>query len=134
MSSGNQPSAFFSGGEKRLLRLEFDESEDIMSSLEKALAEHSIRECTVVGCNGVVREGLMNFFRKGYYRIKQLKETPVFCASGKFLRTSDGLKGDLHILSKSGARPENGTLVKGRAAGGFRLSLEFIDLSGSAVC
>ncbi len=124
-------SCYFKGGQKRCLTLQFDEADNILECLEKAMAEAHISEGKVVGCAGTVKEGRMNGFLQGKYVVKDLKDAPLAAASGRFVRTKDGLQGDLHILCKQGMNSFNGTLLKGTAANGLELKLEFVDLAGS---
>ena|SRR3989338_1238905 len=124
-------SCYFKGGQKRCLTLQFEEADNIFDCLEKAMAEARIGEGKIVGCAGTVKEGLMNGFSQGKYVVREIRDAPLSAASGRFVRTKDGLKGDLHILCKQGMNSFNGTLVKGMAANGLELKVEFVDLAGS---
>ncbi len=124
-------SCFFKGGQKRCLTLQLDEADNILECLEKAMTEARISEGSIIGCQGSVKEGKMNGFSQGKYVVREIKDTPLAAASGRFVRTKDGLKGDLHILCKQGMTSFNGTLLKGTASNGMELKLEFVDLAGS---
>ncbi|HIH15955.1 MAG TPA: DUF296 domain-containing protein [Candidatus Diapherotrites archaeon] len=124
-------SCYFKGGQKRCLTLQLDEADNILACLEKAMTDARIGEGKIVSCAGNVREGVMNGFSQGKYVVKEIKDVPLAAASGRFVRTKQGLQGDLHILCKQGMNSFNGTLVKGTAAGGLEIKLEFVDLAGS---
>lgn len=114
-------------GRKVTMTVEFDEGDDILSCISQAMEQHGISDGKIASCIGCVKTGRINFFEKGSYAVKDLADNEVVASSGKFVKTKDGYKGDLHILVDVGnGKRQNGTLMKGTAAAGMKLGVEYV--------
>ncbi|MFH0715075.1 MAG: DUF296 domain-containing protein [Candidatus Diapherotrites archaeon] len=112
--------------EYRFLSLVFENGEEILPNFFRALKDNNIQECTVAEGSGSIREAEMNYFQgSAYKRRKSFGDEKVTAASGKFHSEKDKWIGDLHVVVARGNQRINGTLLKGKAAGEFRLTAKF---------
>lgn len=122
-------SQFFTGkGVQKNLTLQLEEGDDILACMRAALAEHNIKEATVVEGNGTLKEGLINYFQGNKFKSKDLKNARIVKASGKFLNLGKEWQGDLHIGAMFGMQLLSGTLLKGKATEGLELKLKYVEM------
>ena len=111
--------------EKKILRLILDDGDDILGSIKSGMGQNSIKECRVEDAGGEVKHALINFMEGNKYKKMDLRNIQILRASGNFKLNFGDLWGTMHI-STGGKKPITGTLVAGKAGGGFELKLSFI--------
>ncbi len=112
--------------ETRHLSLVFENNDEILPNFFKALEENSIRECSIAEGTGFLRDVEMNYFQGSAYKHRKgFGDERATAASGKFRKEKDKWIGDLHVVVAKGNQRINGTLLKGKAAGEFRLTAKF---------
>ena len=114
-------------GVKRTLTLVLSEGEPILGSIKAAMAQHSLKEASVDGVSGSVKEATVNFMNGSKYECKILRNTPLLVASGNFKLSFDELYGRMDICAAD-KKPLSATLVKGNAAEGLEIKLGFIEI------
>ncbi|MFH1544770.1 MAG: hypothetical protein ABIE23_01585 [archaeon] len=112
--------------ELKYLNLAFDEGDEVIPLMKQALMEAGIDNAKIVGCSGIIRQGIMNYFQKSFYKSRELNNTRVMNGSGRFVKEGNDFRGDFHIAVLIGSQYWNGTLVKGIASDGFSIRIEFI--------
>ena len=120
-------SAFFlKKGERKVVRLGLEDSEDLLFCIKQGMAEHKLEECDVIGITGKVKEGKLAYFQGSSFKSMELKENAVQKASGKFRLSNEKLHGDLHITIALGNHRIQGTLIKGKSMGEMEMELGFV--------
>ena len=120
-------SSLFEGkAEKKTLTVSLSDGESILASIGEAMKQHGIKECSVAGIEGKIKEGVLSFFERSKCKAVALKSRPVLRASGSFKLNFGNLWGDLHI-STAEKKPQSGTLTKGTAEEGLEIKLSFLE-------
>ena len=114
----------------KYLTVILDEDEEIIGCLKEALKNNELEECTIVGCEGVVKHGVINYFHKHVYKSKTVKDATVINGSGRFVRGARDYEGNLHLMLPLDGEKVNGTLVKGKAENDFKINLRFSKIEG----
>ena len=114
-------------GIKKKLSLEFEQGENILGGIRLSMQQNGLNEVTVIGMDGMISEGMINYFEGNRFMHAKLKDTPILMASGSFKLSFGDLFGSMKVVS-SDKPPMHGTLTKGTAADGLRLNLTFIEL------
>ena len=121
---------FFEGkGTEKDLVLELDEGEDILSSIRMGMLHNNIHRATVKGIDGKIKEGMVNYFVGSNYKSREIKNTQVENAHGKYElrgRNRDELWGNLHVTISQNGKRETATLGKSAAANGLRVRMSFV--------
>ena len=121
---------FFEGkGTEKDLVLELEDGEDVISSIRMGMLHNNIHRATVKGIDGKIKEGLVNYFVGSSYKSKEIKNTPIENAHGKYElrgRNRDELWGNLHVTISQNGKRETATLGKGKATEGLRVRMSFV--------
>jgi|SRR3989338_5002088 len=121
---------FFEGkGTEKDLVLELDDGEDVLSSIRMGMLHNNIHRATVKGIDGKIKEGMVNYFAGSSYKSREIKNTVVENAHGKYElrgRNRDELWGNLHVTISQNGKRETATLGKGTASNGLRVRLSFV--------
>ncbi|MDD2531784.1 MAG: hypothetical protein PHY04_01745 [Candidatus ainarchaeum sp.] len=110
---------------KKLLTLEFDEGDDLMSCIKDGLSQNEVREADVVDVDGVLSTATVNAMEGSKFKKIDFSNTKILRASGHFKLGGGDLWGALHVFTQ-GRKPISGTLVRGKASQGFKLKLSFL--------
>lgn len=111
---------------KKRLILELEENDDVLGSLKQAMKNHGLKECSVELMEGTIKTGKMTAVVGSSIRSIQFNNSVVINASGHFKLSFDELFGSLHVLAKIG-KPETGTLISAKSAGGMKIVLGFYE-------
>ena len=114
-------------GVKNNLILELEEGDSIMECIKKGMQEHGLNKVSVEAVDGVLKEGLINYFEGGYFKSSVLKNASLMLASGGFTLNYGELFGSMKIVTGD-KPPMHGTFVRGIAKEGMKLTLSFIQL------
>ena len=114
-------------GVKKYLSLELEDGEGILESIKKGMEEHELKEVKVEKIEGAVEEILLNYFEKGTFKSSVLKDCKIIMASGNFKLSYGEIFGQTKIVTDD-KPPVHGTLVRGKAKDGLKLSLSFLEL------
>lgn len=124
----NESEFFQKKAAKQVLVLEFEENDNILPELRKAIKENEITDCKVVEGKGILKNLEMNYFSGNNYKYRKgFGDETVTACSGRFL-TENEVHGDLHITVAKGNQRINGTLLKAVSGKNFVIKLEFIKL------
>ncbi|MEK6902352.1 MAG: DUF296 domain-containing protein [archaeon] len=107
------------------LALVFDEGDDVIAEMKRAIQQNNIREATAVNADGQLKEATINYFSKNRFNSTELKNGRIVSCSGRFMNLKEGVYGDLHVGFMLGMQMWDGTLVKAIAKNGFQLTLKF---------
>ncbi|MEK6820908.1 MAG: DUF296 domain-containing protein [archaeon] len=107
------------------LALVFDEGDDVIAEMKRAIQQNNIREATAVNADGQLKEATINYFSKNRFNSTELKNGRIVSCSGRFMNLKEGVYGDLHVGFMLGMQMWDGTLVRAIAAKGFQLTLRF---------
>jgi len=108
------------------LILELDENDDILSSIAQGLRENKIKEAKLVDINGFVIKGIVNCMEGAKYKRIDIKDIEIMRASGNFKMGGEDMWGNLNVFT-AGRKPISGTLLKGSAKQGLKITLNFIE-------
>jgi predicted DNA-binding protein with PD1-like motif len=121
---------FFEGrGTEKELVLELDDGEEVLSSIRMGMLHNHIHRATVKGIDGKIKEGMVNYFVGSSYKSREVKNTAIENAHGKYElrgRNRDELWGNLHVTISQNGKRETATLGKGIATNGLRVRLSFV--------
>lgn len=107
------------------LTLLFDEGDDVIQGMRKAIQEHGIREANAKSADGELSDALIQYFIHNKFTSHEIKNGRIVNVSGRFLNLKDGVYGDLKVSFMLGMQMWNGTLTRARAKKGFQLTLSF---------
>jgi hypothetical protein len=107
------------------LTLLFEEGDDVIQGMKKAIQEHNIKEARAVSADGELQDAVIQYFIHHKFSTHQLKNGRIINVSGRFLNLKDGIYGDLKVSFLLGMQMWNGTLTKAKAKKGFQLTLKF---------
>ena len=110
---------------KKTLTLEFDEGDDIMSCIKMGLEQNEIKEAEVTDVDGALTSAAVNTMEGSKFKKIDFVNTKIMRASGHFKLGGGDLWGSLHVFTE-GRKPISGTLVRGKASQGFRLTMSFL--------
>ena len=123
---GNINSTIYTGKSvEKDLNLVFDEGDDVLAGLKRAIVENNIREATAVLAEGELKDATINYFNHAKFVSTELKNGRIISCSGRFMNLKDGVYGDMHVGFMLGMQMWDGTLVKAVAKNGFQLTLRF---------
>ena len=108
------------------MTLILDENDSILESIKLGMKEHGVKEVTVEGMEGTLKEGIGSYMEGSRFMTKNFANDDVFNASGKYKLQVDQLWGNLHVIVNQKS-PLNVTLVKGKSAQGLIVNLSFIE-------
>lgn len=114
-------------GVKRSLTLILDEGDGILESIKQGMVQHGLKEVTIDGVEGKVKEAVINYFERNQFKSSVLKGSSVMLASGTYKLSYGDLYGTMKIATAD-KPPMHGTLVKGTAHEGFTIKLSFVEL------
>ena len=114
-------------GVKKFLKLELEDGEGILESIKQGMKENNLKEVKIEKIEGPVEEILLNYFEKGTFKSNVIKDTNIMLASGNFKLSYGDLFGQTKVVTNN-KPPVHGSLVRGKAKDGLKLSLSFLDL------
>jgi len=114
-------------GVKKYLSLELEDGEGILESIKKGMEEHGLKEVKVEKIEGPVEEILINYFEKGAFKSSVLRDCNIMIASGNFKLSYGEIFGQTKVVTDA-KPPMHGSLVRGKAKDGLKLSLSFVEL------
>jgi hypothetical protein len=112
----------------KILRIELDENDNIIDCIKQCLHEHKIDEATVVNVQGLVKQGVINYFQNGLFKSKEIRNQSFVKTHAVYREAGSDFYGDFHITFEEGNHRRTATLVKGIASQGLILEVEFISL------
>ncbi len=112
---------------KKFLTVSFDEGENILDCLKKAMLDHGLKECRVEGLDGTIKSAKVNFFDGGKFGASTIKNKPIMAASGNFKVSGGDLWGSMNICT-SEKKPLSGTFVTGFAGENLQLKVSFVEI------
>jgi len=118
---------FSKKGVKKYLSLELEDGEGILESIKKGMEEHDLKAVKVEKIEGPVEEILINYFEKGNFKSSVLRDCTIMIASGNFKLSYGELFGQTKVVTDD-KPPMHGSLVRGKAKDGLKLSLSFVEL------
>lgn len=113
-------------GEKRKIKLTMEEDEKILSCIRQGMKENNVNEVKIIGVNGKIKSGMMNYLDGSKYLVFDFNNTEIVRASGNYKLSYDELFGSMRLTV--GKPPINGVFSKGTATEGLEIELEFIEL------
>ena len=120
-------SEFFVPKEKpQLLRLEFDENDDVIELLQQQFLEHGAKEYRVVSARGLIKRVRLNYFSGPQFKSKEFFGINVQRGSGQFKKNGEEFWGELKISFPQGNTLQNGSAIEMITGSGFSLELEFV--------
>ena len=118
---------FSKKGIKKYLNLELENGEGILESVKKGMEENDLKEVKVEKIEGPVEEILLNYFEKGNFKSSVVKDCTIMMASGNFKLSYGELFGQAKVVTND-KPPVHGSLVRGKAQDGLKISLSFLEL------
>ncbi len=123
---GDSESTIYTGKYlEKELNLVYEEGDDVISGLKRAVKEHNIREASALKAEGLLKEATITYFNHNRFVTTDLKNGRIISCSGRFMNLKDGVYGDLHVGFMLGMQLWDGTLVRALAKDGFSLTLQF---------
>ncbi|MBN1941497.1 MAG: hypothetical protein JW772_04935 [Candidatus Diapherotrites archaeon] len=110
-------------GTRKNIVLMFDESEDVLEGLKKAMQEHALKECTIVDMNGSLKQIVMEPARG---KRTLFKDTPAIAASGQYKLSFGDLYGHMKITTKE-KNPVTGKFIAGKAGADLEMKISFVE-------
>jgi len=110
---------------RKILTLELDEGDDVMTCIKLGMEQNKIREAKIEDVSGLLALATVNCMEGSKYKRIDIVNTEILRASGNFKFGGDDLWGSLNIFT-SGRKPISGTLLKGKAKQGFTMKLVFV--------
>lgn len=113
----------------KVLSVVFEEGEEIVSNLKKALAENSVEKCRVISIEGKIKDLDINVFVAGEFNERHVEdEYRLVSVHGVFEEKGNlGYNGGLTVsLAGEGHKALGGDLVKGKAVGEVVVKAEVI--------
>jgi len=104
-----------------------DEGDDILSCIKQGMEENNLELVNVEGIDGVMREGLINYFEKNSFKSSVIKDKTLILASGSFKLNYGEVFGNMKIVTQD-KPPMHGTLVRGKAGQDLTIKLAFLEL------
>ncbi|MBI4210319.1 MAG: DUF296 domain-containing protein [Candidatus Diapherotrites archaeon] len=114
-------------GVRKLITLELDEGDAVLSCIKQAMEEHKVKEVSIEEADGMFKDGVVNFFERSSYKTADLAGRRIMRVSGNFKLSYGDLFGAFKVATFD-KPPIQGTLVKGHAKAGFRIALSFVEL------
>ena len=106
--------------EEKLILIEFEEGEEIISGLKKAFSENKIQKARISSVQGRIHDFDLNVFKGGLFRKTHFEEIfKITSIHGTFLEKGNmGYKGELTVsLAGENSRSAGGTLLTAKASG-----------------
>ena len=112
------------------LELIFDDNENVLEGIQKAMYEHTISKAEVIGFEGKIRNISINYFQKSSMKNIQIIESKeVVKAKGEFQLdfTRNTIFGRVRIMYKDMGKTFEGILVKAKAVDGLKITLRYLE-------
>ncbi|MFH1545273.1 MAG: DUF296 domain-containing protein [archaeon] len=113
----------------KVLSVTFEDGEEILSNLKKALAESSVEKCRITTVEGKISDFDINVFVAGEFNERHVgEEYRLASVHGVFEEKGNlGYNGSLTVsLAGEGHKVVGGDLLKGKAAGEVTIKAEVI--------
>ena len=120
---------FNSKGSVKNVTLELEEGEDILPCIKQGMKEHAITNADVLGINGEILSGTVNYMLGSQYKHKDITDAFPINASGHYEllgKSRDELFGTMKIVLQEGMNQNTYTLASGKAKNGLKIKLKFI--------
>ncbi|HZX20566.1 MAG TPA: hypothetical protein VFF13_06150 [archaeon] len=114
-------------GVKKNMVLELENGDGILESIKSAMIDNNVSEVKIEGAEGVCDEIFINYFERSQYKSSNLKNARVILASGNYKLSYGELYGTMKIVTGE-KPPMQGTVVRGKAKDGFKITLSFVEL------
>jgi len=112
------------GAIPKVLNLEFELGDEILTSIEAVLKENGIGEAKVLEASGKIKEGSGTYLLGNSIRTKNFANTEVKAATGNFKMSSEGMFGILKIIPAD--LNSHVTIAKAKAAD-LKLKLSYFE-------
>ena len=109
---------------KLSMTLVLDENDSIIESLKTGLKENNIREATIVGVSGKIKQAVIQFMDRGILKTEEISNSEILRASGLISLSGGALFGRMNI-SAGIKGVTSGTVLKGTAKERMQIHLTF---------
>jgi predicted DNA-binding protein with PD1-like motif len=104
---------------RKVISVEFDEGDEVVSELKNAFSQNKIQRATISSVEGKIADFDLNVFSAGVFRKKHFDGVfKITSMQGVFIEKGNmGYKGDLYVsLVSEDGNSVGGALLRGRAA------------------
>lgn len=110
----------------QILRLEFEENDNVLSLLQQQFAEQGAKEYKVISAVGKVKRVRLNYFLGPQFKSKEFFGANVQRGSGVFKKNGLEFWGELKIVFPQGNTLQNGSAIELIADSGFTMEIQFV--------
>jgi len=106
--------------EGKLISIEFEDGEEVLTGLKKAFSENKIQKATISSVEGRIKDFDLNVFKGGLFRKTHFEDRfKITSIHGTFVEKGNmGYKGELIVsLVREDSNSAGGTLLEAKAAG-----------------
>jgi len=113
--------------EKKILKLIFEEGDEINSGIKQAMQEHELKEIKLEEIEGIIKKAKLEYFKAGKLKVKIFENIEPLRISGTLKLSFEELYGTIR-LSFNPKNPLSGTLISGITEQEVIITASYVEL------